>query len=129
LIASGVHLIPVYGGTEFGVPGSFLKRSVDEKDWEYMSITPRAKVRWDDQGDGTYELQFLVRFPLLLADGCMLMPLGQTCETHQLAIENLPDVKGYATSDLWTRHPTNPDFWKMSARFLFIAAVTLTTIS
>lgn len=28
-------------------------------------------------------------------------------------IENLPDVKGYATSDLWERHPTKNHLWKM----------------
>lgn len=29
-----------------------------------------------------------------------------------MAIENLPDVKGYATSDLFVKHPTR-DLWKM----------------
>ena len=50
---------------------------------------------------------------LLAGNKCMLMSLGQTCNTHHLAVENLPDVKGYATSDLWVLHPTKPDFWKM----------------
>lgn len=49
----------------------------------------------------------------LLSVKCMLMHLSQTCDTHHLAAENLPDVKGYATSDLWVPHPTKPDFWKM----------------
>ena len=54
--------MPVYGGTEIGIPSGFLKGSGDEKDWEYKSFSQFVKIRWDDQGDGTYELQFLVRF-------------------------------------------------------------------
>jgi hypothetical protein len=59
-------VIPVYGGTEFGTPVSFRKGSGDKKDWQYVSFSRLAKTRWDDQGDGTYELQFLVRIHLLL---------------------------------------------------------------
>ena len=29
-----------------------------------------------------------------------------------MAIENLPDAKGYATSDLFIKHPTK-DLWKL----------------
>jgi len=53
-------MIPLYGGTEFGVPVSFRKGLRDKSDCEYISFT-QLKARWDDQGDGTYELQVLVR--------------------------------------------------------------------
>ena len=33
-----------------------------------------------------------------------------------MAIENIPDVKGYATSDLFMKHPTK-NLWKMSVLF------------
>jgi hypothetical protein len=28
-------------------------------------------------------------------------------------VENLPDVKGYSTKDLFERHPTKPDLYRM----------------
>ena len=62
LLAVGVHIMPVYGGTEIGIPSSFLKGSGDRNDWEYRSFSQLVKIRWDDQGDGTYKLQFLVCF-------------------------------------------------------------------
>lgn len=39
--------------------------------------------------------------------------VGQTSPTHQLSVENLPDVKGYATGDVFIKHPTIEGFWKM----------------
>lgn len=39
-------------------------------------------------------------------------------ETHQIAVENLPDgVHGYATKDVFERHPSNPDLYKMYVHF------------
>ncbi|KAG1767497.1 putative aminoadipate reductase [Suillus placidus] len=34
----------------------------------------------------------------------------------QPSIENLPDVQGYATSDLFVRHPTQKQLWKIVSR-------------
>ncbi|KAE9382787.1 NAD(P)-binding protein, partial [Gymnopus androsaceus JB14] len=39
-----------------------------------------------------------------------------TSETHHVAIENLPDVSGYSTSDLFEPHPTIPNLWKIVGR-------------
>ena len=60
MIASGVKLCPVYGGTEFGGPTLPFKEKGDEGDWAYMEFSDRVKVRWASQGDGTYECQLLV---------------------------------------------------------------------
>ena len=38
--------------------------------------------------------------------------LDQTTENRQMAVENLPDVKGYATANLFVKHPIK-DMWKM----------------
>jgi hypothetical protein len=38
--------------------------------------------------------------------------LDQSTEAHQMAVENLPDVKGYATADVFVKHPTK-NMWKM----------------
>lgn len=37
----------------------------------------------------------------------------KTCETHQVSVENLPDVKGYATSDAFIQHPAIQGLYKM----------------
>ncbi|KAF8956600.1 hypothetical protein BDZ97DRAFT_2062868 [Flammula alnicola] len=95
---SGVYITPVYGATEFGAASRFFRREGDEKDWEYLSFSDRTNLRWDPQGDGTFESQFL------------------TTATHQVSVENLTDVRGYASSDLWVQHPTKPYFWKIVGR-------------
>lgn len=38
---------------------------------------------------------------------------SKTTDTHPLPIENLDDVRGYATSDLWEKHPTKDYLWRM----------------
>ncbi|EPQ57834.1 acetyl-CoA synthetase-like protein [Gloeophyllum trabeum ATCC 11539] len=108
LVARGVKLNTTYGGTEFGAP-SHLFDIIPEnkapgltykelKDWSWIRLSPRFKLRWVDQGDGTYELHML------------------TNENHQLSVENLPDTKGYATSDLWEKHPTIEGLWRLVGR-------------
>ncbi|KAF7798255.1 hypothetical protein EIP86_009472 [Pleurotus ostreatoroseus] len=107
LIARGVTLVSGYGVTEAGpVAHPFDGFDADPsdpnartlEDWQWQRISPLTKPRWMPQGDGTYELQFL------------------TCETHQPSVENLPDAKGYATSDLWEPHPTKKGLWRIVGR-------------
>ncbi|RDB20302.1 Non-canonical non-ribosomal peptide synthetase FUB8 [Hypsizygus marmoreus] len=98
LTESGVQVRPVYGGTEFGAPSRVFPRKGDEKDWQYMEFHDRANVRWVSQRDGTFECQLL------------------TWEKHQVMVENLPDIKGYATSDLWENHPTKKYLWRIVGR-------------
>ncbi|KAG6909219.1 putative NRPS-like protein biosynthetic cluster [Tephrocybe rancida] len=98
LVGAGVSLHPVYGGTEFGAPTHPMSHKGEERDWEYMRFQDRANVRWVSQGDGTFECQFLA------------------WEHHQPMVLNLPDVEGYATSDLFANHPTKKDLWKIVGR-------------
>ncbi|KAG6896169.1 putative NRPS-like protein biosynthetic cluster, partial [Termitomyces sp. T32_za158] len=98
MVSNGIRLNPGYGGTEFGSPTYAIPRPGDESDWAYMEFSDRSEVRWVPQGDGTFECQFL------------------TTDTHSLAVENLPDVRGYATSDLFEPHPTKPYLWKIVGR-------------
>ncbi|KIJ59318.1 hypothetical protein HYDPIDRAFT_118655 [Hydnomerulius pinastri MD-312] len=98
LCAAGVSVGSGYGGTEFGVPTPMPnKEDIADGDWQWMRFGDSVKVRWDPQGDGTYELQIL------------------TTETNQMAVENLPDVKGYATADVWAKHPTK-EMWRIVGR-------------
>ncbi|KAJ7865231.1 putative aminoadipate reductase [Mycena leptocephala] len=101
LFSHGVNIVPVYGGTEFGTP-TVTKRGKAEEDageWAWMRFSPRVNVRWVPLGDGTFECQFLT------------IP-----ETHQLSVENLPDVRGYSTKDVFERHPTKPDLYRIVGR-------------
>lgn len=74
----------MFGATEVGAPTLLFdtddSRGADadvktSADWSWMQFSDRVKTRWVDQGDGTYELQFLV--------GCFLfllwLPLILSC--------------------------------------------------
>ncbi|KAJ7696821.1 acetyl-CoA synthetase-like protein [Mycena rosella] len=101
LFSQGVKIIPMYGATEFGTPCLVKMRQeeIDAGEWAWMRFSSRINVRWIPQGDGTFECQFLT------------VP-----ETHQVAVENLPDARGYSTKDLFERHPTKPDLFKIVGR-------------
>lgn len=67
LVAAGVKLITFYAGTEFGAPVyTFYGQEGDirtAEDWEWIQfVTDEARPRLIPQGDGTYELQFLVSY-------------------------------------------------------------------
>ncbi|KIP04467.1 hypothetical protein PHLGIDRAFT_193243, partial [Phlebiopsis gigantea 11061_1 CR5-6] len=107
LFEAGVPLLAVYGSTESGVSTRMFGAKDSQisdapartkLDWQWLSFGDNVNCRWIPQGDGTYELQFL------------------TCETHHPAVENLQDVKGYATSDLFVPHPTKPGLWRITGR-------------
>ncbi|KIK57239.1 hypothetical protein GYMLUDRAFT_247199 [Collybiopsis luxurians FD-317 M1] len=95
LISRGVTINAAYGGTEFGLLTAVRK---DTKTWMYLKFSDLAKIRWSPQGDGTFEAQIL-----------------ETKSRHP-AVQNLPDVRGYVTSDIFEPHPTIPDLWKIVGR-------------
>ncbi|KAJ7693172.1 hypothetical protein B0H17DRAFT_1168921 [Mycena rosella] len=75
---------------------------IDAGEWAWMRFGSCVNMRWIPQGDGTFECQFLT------------VP-----ETHQVAVENLPDARGYSTKDLFERHlrhPTKPDLFRIVGR-------------
>ncbi|KAG2047412.1 putative aminoadipate reductase [Suillus hirtellus] len=98
LVNAGVKLSCGYGATEFGVNAHSIRNPVDQNLWDWVRFGPNSKIRWAPQGDGTYECQVL------------------TTPTHQVSVENLPDVKGYATSDVFIKHPTIEGLWKIVGR-------------
>ncbi|KZT70541.1 acetyl-CoA synthetase-like protein [Daedalea quercina L-15889] len=108
LVARGVRVCTSYGATEIGSMAHFPLddagvRNRSPEDWQWARIADTSKPRWVDQGDGTFELQFL------------------TCPTHRPAIENLilpSGERGYSTSDLWVPHPTKPGLWRMQVNTL-----------
>ncbi|KAF8838002.1 putative nonribosomal peptide synthetase [Paxillus ammoniavirescens] len=98
LCAAGVPLCSSYGGTEFGTPvAAANKQDIADGDWSWMRFGDDINVRWVSQGDDTYECQIL------------------STENNRVAVENLPDVRGYATADIFLKHPTK-DMWKIIGR-------------
>ncbi|KAG2366971.1 acetyl-CoA synthetase-like protein [Suillus spraguei] len=98
LVDAGVKVCCGYGATEFGIISHLFLDSVDQKFWDCVRFGPNSKIRWAPQGDDTYECQVL------------------TTPTHQVSVENIPDVKGYATSDVFIKHPTVEGLWKIIGR-------------
>ncbi|KAL1663173.1 hypothetical protein GGF50DRAFT_116273 [Schizophyllum commune] len=101
LVDLGIRLRSIYGATEFGAP-SRLKPTYEE-DWKecgWVELDTDACLAWEDQGDGTQEL---------------IIPADRK-HWHIPAVKNLPDRPGYATNDLWVRHPTKPHLWKIIGR-------------
>ncbi|KAG6839971.1 hypothetical protein C0991_009950, partial [Blastosporella zonata] len=98
LVDRGVLLHTLYGATECGVPGFTSLQRGQEKYWEYLRFPDCTKLRWMPQGDGTFECQVLA------------------WKKHRPMVLNLPDVEGYATSDLFVKHPTEKDLWRIVGR-------------
>ncbi|KAJ7604467.1 hypothetical protein FB45DRAFT_1070376 [Roridomyces roridus] len=97
-IAAGVRLLSAYGTTEAGRIAALIPYEDDLKEWAWFRISDHVKVRWEPQGDGTFESQILAT------------------EKHVPLVLNLPDVKGYATSDLCVNHPTKKHLWRIIGR-------------
>ncbi|KAF7340994.1 Acetyl-CoA synthetase-like protein [Mycena sanguinolenta] len=98
LFNQGINMVTVYGGTEFGAMTDIKVRQAerDAGEWNWIRFSDHVNIRWVPQGEGVFECQFLT------------IP-----ERHQLSVENLPDVKGYSTRDLFERHPTKPDLYRL----------------
>ncbi|KAJ7052219.1 putative aminoadipate reductase [Mycena amicta] len=98
LVGQGVKLAQVYGGTEVGVTNNLFPRDILPNEWNWMQFSDRVNLRWAPLGDGTFECQVL----------CSAI--------HSPAIEDLPDVRGYATKDFFEQHPTKPHLYKVLGR-------------
>lgn len=112
MVEAGVKLTSVYGATEFGAITHIFRNEGEQQLWDWLRFGQNSKIRWAPQDDGTYECQVLVRLDLFTRVSA-LNPSSQTIQTHQVSVENLPDVKGYATSDVFIKHPTIEGLWKM----------------
>jgi hypothetical protein len=112
LIRAGCTIRILYGATEFGCPTRLFidpaQFTPAREDWMYLALSPHTHARWVAQpGDtsGIAELQLLVHGKFVLA------------------LENLPDVQGYGTNDLFAPHPTVPGLWKLWAPCCWLVVV------
>ncbi|THH28219.1 hypothetical protein EUX98_g5965 [Antrodiella citrinella] len=89
LISAGVNIRSVYGATETaGCCDTFHLDTLDPTpDWEWLSFKDGVKTSEH-----------------------------KTNEHFHPAVENLPDVPGYATKDLFIQHPSNPELWRIVGR-------------
>ncbi|KAL1743880.1 hypothetical protein HDZ31DRAFT_64623 [Schizophyllum fasciatum] len=101
LCAAGVKIRSVYGATEFGAP-THIKPTHEEdwKEWCWVELDEKASLGWEEQGDGTKEL----------------IILAKENHWHIPAVLNSTGHPGYATKDLWVRHPTKPHLHKIIGR-------------
>ncbi|CAK5265509.1 unnamed protein product [Mycena citricolor] len=98
LVKEGVKIVQFFGATEFGLP-NVIRADSGPRDWAWLKFSETVKLRWVPEGDvNTFELQFL------------------SCDTLHPAVENLPDVQGYSTKDLFEKHPTKPDLYRTVGR-------------
>lgn len=101
LTAAGIPVAQLYGATECG-PVSILppRDSVVNGNpyWQWVEFSDTVDIRWAPHDLDLYECQVL------------------RSDKLQPSIENLPDVQGYATNDLFIRHPTQKHLWKIVSR-------------
>lgn len=99
LQASGVTLSSVYGATEFGAPAHTIPLAADVKagEWSWIRFDSRATIQMIPHGDSLFEAHFM------------------STEKHHVSVHNLTDGLGFATADLFQKHPTK-DLWKIAAR-------------
>jgi hypothetical protein len=75
-----MHML--YGCTEVGIVTTKITKHLAFKDWVWCQLNPNVDIRWRPAGDGVFELEDL------------------RGERHVVSVENLPDIRGYATHDL-----------------------------
>ncbi|KAF8295666.1 acetyl-CoA synthetase-like protein [Clavulina sp. PMI_390] len=101
LVNHGVKLTTAYGGTEFLAPCIVdYTKNRGPHEWAWTEIAPEFPVRWDPQGDDTFELQVLTNEHY--------RPMVINTET--------PDGPAFSTKDLFIKHPTKQGLWKIVGR-------------
>ncbi|KAK1218396.1 hypothetical protein PQX77_018919 [Marasmius sp. AFHP31] len=101
MTSRGIPIFNLYGMTEVGTLSMILPaKTRDNYDWHYLRFSGLFREHWKSHGDGLYEL--------VIVDSPQCTPSVFNTEVN--------GVRAYATSDLFTRHPTKPGYWKMYGR-------------
>ncbi|KAF9219622.1 L-aminoadipate-semialdehyde dehydrogenase [Gyrodon lividus] len=107
LVSEGVRLVGHYGLTEMGQLMTSYRDFDTDKGWNWVRAKgPYANngvndyLRFENRGDGTYELYVLD---------------GWHTKARSCVMSNQPDGS-YATKDLFVKHPTIPDTYKFIGR-------------
>jgi nucleoside-diphosphate-sugar epimerase/acyl-CoA synthetase (AMP-forming)/AMP-acid ligase II len=92
-------LISAIGTSEIGWIPTLVPE--DEANWGYFEWLPAYGISMQDTGDNLYE---------------MVIPRRPDSREYHGIFHTFPDRDIYRTSDLYTRHPTNPNLWKYYGR-------------
>ncbi|KAF8244722.1 hypothetical protein K440DRAFT_663249 [Wilcoxina mikolae CBS 423.85] len=97
LVNNGINLVSRFGSTECGFLMSSYRDFSTDKAWDYLRVSnDTTGISFECQSDGTQELVVLPDWP-------------------HMAKRNRPDGS-FATSDLFTPHPTIPRAYKYATR-------------
>lgn len=104
LVKEGVHITPNLGSTEIGQMSVLEPEGRTPEDWDYHEIRPDLDTKLQSHGstpdEGPFELIIFAK------DGWKPGVVNVTID----------GVEGYATSDLYQRHPTHPRLLKHCGR-------------
>ena len=99
MVTNGINLFATYASTQVGMISVFLPKHVG-KDWEYFYFSPNREVRMIPDSHGASEAVIV-----------------STPEFTPRKINTKIDGRdAYATSDLFTPHPTVPGLWTVFGR-------------
>ncbi|KAJ6545363.1 hypothetical protein B0H19DRAFT_1266811 [Mycena capillaripes] len=102
LVKNGVHVSHLYGLTEANTLSVFIPKSVPKDGWDYFPFSAHTDPGFVPVEDspGVYQVYF------------------KKCATHTPAILDsvIDGVPALNTKDLISRHPSNPNLWKIFGR-------------
>ena len=99
LIRQHAPLGSLIGSTEVGLYPSYAR---DPDDWDYFRFDPNLKaLDFRPTGDDLYEL-VLVR--------------DEQTDPYHITFYTFPDASEYSTKDLYAKHPTKPNLWRIQGR-------------
>jgi hypothetical protein len=91
-----VTFASAYGSTELGPMTNSFRDIGTKDDWAWIQLSNHVTARWIPQDQDLFELHVM------------------SSDTQPMAVTNLPNGDGYATGDLFLKHPTVDGLWKMS---------------
>ena len=102
IVASRMHLYSCYGSSEYGAwPELREKGEWPKQDWNYFRLHPELGAKFRHRGHDMFEL---------------VLPRNRNNERLLTPFLHFPDLRAYPTNDLFTPHPTKPDFWHYRGR-------------
>ena len=100
IVASRISLMNQYGTSEMGFVSSVRSSDMNEH-WRYVHFHPEIGAELRPHNEVMSEL-VIVRDP--------------KCEVHQPVFKFFPKTQEYPSRDLWIRHPSQPNLWRMYGR-------------
>ncbi|PBK69900.1 hypothetical protein ARMSODRAFT_974971 [Armillaria solidipes] len=99
LTSRGVSIFVLYGSTECGTVTPFLPAKASDC-WDYFEFTKFATPKMVADGPDSFEL----------------IAVKNKFSEPSVINTNVDGADGFATSDLFTPHPTKPRYWKIIGR-------------